>query len=102
MNATATSLADTLRTAADEVDQCREAPAAEAKQTFAQAMNRVIRARNAWIASRQGEQQEAMLRRLNALLSLMSSIEFPLGGFHRERIGGVVQELRAMLATVSG
>ena len=102
MSTSPESLADTLRTAADEIEQCRDAPAAQAKQTFAQAMTRVIRGRNAWMASRQGQPQDATLQRLNVLLSLMSSIEFPLGGFHRERIDAVLQEVRAARGTLSG
>ena len=102
MSAAPESLADTLRTAADEIEHSRDAPAAQAKQTFADAMKRVIRGRNAWMANRPGEPQDATLQRLNVLLSLMSSIEFPLGGFHRERIDAVLQELRAAQGTLPG
>jgi hypothetical protein len=97
MNAvTESSLADLLRDTARQIDDCREAPAPEAKQAFAAATNRVIGARNARVRSGPAADREATLRRLNALLSLMISIEFPLSGLHRERMGAVAKEMRAI------
>lgn len=87
------SLAEALRPAADAVRRCRDAPAAQAKETFGQAMLQVIRARNERLRDSSAREQQ---RRLNAILSLMASIEFPLGGFHRERLEQVVQALHAL------
>lgn len=101
MNAVRESLADTLREGADRVESCHQAPAAQAKQTFGAVMTDVIAARNACLRVGPDPSRQATLRRVNALLSLMSSIEFPLAGFHRERMDTVVREMRAIAETAS-
>ena len=87
-----------LQGAAEKIQACHDAPAPKAKEIFGEAMVGVIRVRNERIralsvadAARDGE-----LRRLNAILSLMASIEFPLAGFHRDRLAEVTRELRSL------
>lgn len=101
MSAVRESLADTLRDGADRIESCHQAPAAQAKQTFGAVMTDVIAARNACLRSGADASRQATLRRLNALLSLMASIEFPLAGFHRERMDAVVREMRAIVESAA-
>lgn len=96
MSAVHESIADTLRDCAQRIERCHEAPAPQAEQTFDDATTRVIGVRNAWMKSETSPERQATLRRLNALLSLMASIEFPLAGFHRERLDAVTKEMRAI------
>ena len=100
MNALRDSLAEALREGAQRIDACHEAAPAQAKETFAAVMSRVIAERNAWMRAERRPGHEATLRRLNALLSLMASIEFPLAGLHRERMHAVATEMRAIAETV--
>ena len=83
--------AELLRSLSAQIAQCRDAPAGKAKEAFGEALGRVIQLRNERLHA-----DGTMLRQLNAVLSLMASIEFPLGGFHRERIGQVVRALDAL------
>jgi hypothetical protein len=88
-----------LTRAAGQVAECAEAPVEEAKRKFADAFRAVVGVRNDLIAA-PGETPSApaadLLPKLNALLSLMTSIEFPLGGFHRERFGSTVRTIRQL------
>ena len=102
MNAVRESLAGTLREGAQRIDGCHEAEAAQAKEAFGAVMTRVIAARNAWMRPDAGADREPTLRRLNALLSLMASIEFPLAGLHRERMEAVAREMRAIADALPG
>jgi len=61
-------------------------------------MIQVIRARNERIRALTAGADDPQLPRVNALLSVMSSIEFPLAGFHRERLDEVAKAMRALLA----
>jgi hypothetical protein len=91
------SLTAALQAGAAAVERCHDAPAEQAKKAFGDAMLRIIAARNDRIhALTQGADDE-QLPRVNALLSVMSSIEFPLAGFHRERLGEVDSAMRALL-----
>lgn len=86
------SVSERLRHAADTVASCERQPVDEAKKAFADATREVIAARNELI---DGDREDARLAKINALLSLMASVEFPLGGFHRERFGATVKAIRA-------
>ena len=98
-----------LRDAAAAIAQCRDCPPEEGKQVFSRGFRLAVRARNAMMGPLQPPRQPAgaadaaarrntaTLRQLNALLSLMSSIEFPLAGFHRERLDAVTREMQALL-----
>jgi hypothetical protein len=97
MSTTGDSLADALQAGAAVVERCREAPAPEAKKAFGEAMVQIIRARNEHLGARAASAGDPRLPRVNALLSVMSSIEFPLGGFHRERLGEVDQAIHALI-----
>lgn len=94
------SLQDAVRAASDAIQRCREAPASQAKETFGDAMVRMIRVRNERLrALPAGEStRDGELRQLNAILSLMYSIEFPLAGFHRDRLDQVTQALQSLHA----
>ena len=91
---------DTLQAAVERIRECRDASVEQANATFETAMQRVIRERNERIvaleAARRG--QDARLRQLNAVLSLMASIEFPLAGFHRERLDQVASAIEKLPA----
>lgn len=87
-----------LRQATAEIEGCEDAAPHEGKQAVRMAMLQLIEARNALI--RQGA-DEPRLVALNAVLSLMASIEFPLAGFHRERlkaVGRALESLRGVAA----
>ena len=60
-------------------------------------MIRIIRARNERIRSLAAGAGDPELPRLNALLSVMSSIELPLAGFHRVRLEEVARATRALI-----
>jgi hypothetical protein len=98
MNAMHESIAEAARAAASEIRGSQEAPAGKAKQVFADALDRIVRVRNERIRTRSAGDaaQDDELQRLNAILSLMAGIEFPLGGFHRERLVQVEQALQAL------
>lgn len=87
------SISERLRHAADTVAACEQQPVEQAKKAFAEATREVIAARNELIAC---ERDDARLAKVNALLSLMASVEFPLGGFHRERFGATVRTIRSL------
>lgn len=103
-------LVRTLREAADHMDGCAGSSAEEARRCFHEAYTRVIGARNHLMRARTHERsadappaREAeggrlQLERLNALLSLMTSFDFPLAGFHPERLDAARQEIRSLLA----
>ena len=77
-----------------QIQQCRDAPPDEAKRGFVSAMNHLIEARNRALAGdRVAAAREPALRQLNAILSLMASIEFPTSGLHRKRMNQVVEAL---------
>lgn len=90
------SPADALQDAASALAQTEGQPAAEAKQEFGRALVAVVRARNALLRSAPGDADGSQLDRMNALLSLMASIEFPLAGFHAGRLELVARELDAL------
>jgi hypothetical protein len=87
---------DTLEDAIALIRHCRDAPVDEANAAFDRAMQRVIRDRNERIRTLSAgtAASDATLRKLNAILSLMASIEFPLAGFHRERLDQVAEQLQ--------
>jgi hypothetical protein len=77
-----------------QIEQCRNAAPEEAKRGFVAAMNRLIAARNRALAGGPtADARDPALRQLNAILSLMASIEFPQSGLHRERMQQVVEAL---------
>lgn len=102
-------LVQSLREAADHLDGCSDPSAEQARRCFHQAFTRVIGARNhlmrAWASERGAEAPAArepeggrlQLVKLNALLSLMASFDFPLAGFHPERLDAARQEIRSLL-----
>lgn len=98
MSDTGESLQHAVRAASEAIERCRDAPVAQAKETFVQAMTQMIRARNERLrALPAGESaRDGELRQLNAILSLMYSIEFPLAGFHRDRLDQVNQALHSL------
>jgi hypothetical protein len=76
------------------IQQCRDADPEEAKRGFVAAMNDLIAARNRALAGdRTAAARDPALRQLNAILSLMASIEFPQSGLHRKRMDQVVEAL---------
>ncbi|MEJ7928554.1 hypothetical protein WG922_01080 [Ramlibacter sp. AN1015] len=92
-----------LREGAAIIERCQGCPPEEAKRLLRQALLGVVRLRNACIgspAARIGEltvDDAARLRqRLNALLSLMASVEFPLSAFNRDRMACAAREIRAI------
>lgn len=91
-------LQDAVRAASEAIQRCRDMPAAQAKEIFGEAMGRMIRVRNERLrALPAGESaRDGELRQLNGILSLMYSIEFPLGGFHRDRLDQVTQALQSL------
>lgn len=108
-------LIDALHEAAEHMDRCRDAPAEEAKRCFREAFQRVIRVRNHLMRADAQERHgagvpaaphaqggELQLQQLNALLSLMASFDFPLAGFHPERLDGAREEIRALLQEAGG
>lgn len=90
------SPAEAFDAAAACLAQAHGKPAAEARQDFGRAMVAVIGARNALLQARPGQADRSQLDRVNALLSLMASIEFPLAGFHSGRLELVARELDAL------
>lgn len=98
MSETRESLQEAVRAVSEAVGRCRDAPVAEAKETFGEALVRMIRVRNERLrALPPGESaRDGELRQLNAIVSLMYSIEFPLAGFHRDRLDQVTQALHAL------
>lgn len=91
---------DTMQDVVERIRHCRGAPVAQANESFDAAMQRVIRERNERIAALGAEQrsQDTRLRQLNSVLSLMASIEFPLAGFHRERLDKVATAIEQLPA----
>lgn len=103
-------LVRTLQEAADHMDRCAGSASEEAKRCFHEAFTRVIRARNHLMQAVASERHggaapsagetargELQLRQVNALLSLMASFDFPLAGFHPERLDGARREIRSLL-----
>lgn len=90
------SPAEAFAAAAACLAQAHGKPAAEARQDFGRAMVAVIGARNGLLQSPPGKADRSQLDRVNALLSLMASIEFPLAGFHSDRMELVARELDAL------
>lgn len=92
---------DALRRALDAVRQARGSPPGSGKETFGRATQLVIGVRNGRLAGAAGtpsggDADQPPLQRLNALLSLMASVEFPLGGYHAERMDAIERELQAL------
>jgi hypothetical protein len=92
------SHAQAVREAAATVARCEQQPTEQAKRAFAETFTRIVQVRNALIAQAQAPDGTAaagspVLQDANALLSLMASIEFPLGGFHADRFRAVVAAL---------
>jgi hypothetical protein len=81
-----------------QIERCRGAPVDEGKQAFASATSDLVRVRNQRLAaaSAGGAGRDPGLRKLDALLSLMASIEFPMAGFHRDRIDQVIGGLEGL------
>jgi hypothetical protein len=90
------SSAEAFASAAACLAQVHGKEAAEAKQDFGRAMVAVIGARNGLLRTPPGRADRSQLDRVNALLSLMASIEFPLAGFHSDRLELVARELDAL------
>jgi len=88
-------LPDVVRSVRERVQHCRDAPLEQAKEAFAAAMVQLIQARNRRLSSgrRPAAANDPELRQVNAILSLMASIEFPLAGLHRERMDKVADAL---------
>ena len=91
------TLSDALRCVVAELEGCRTAPLPRAKEHFTGAMLELIRVRNARLPRGAAASDDDHLGQLNAVLSLMASIDFPLAGFHRERLDGVTGALRKMM-----
>jgi hypothetical protein len=105
MSADGTASRDRLRQAVDGVRQARGAPPPQGKQTFHQSLLLVIAVRNALLRTRAEDSVSGSdagngrwWDRLNSVLSLMSSVEFPLGGYHAERMDAIERELEALAA----
>jgi hypothetical protein len=92
------SIQEAVRAASEVVQRCHDMPPAQAKQTFDEALVRMIRARNERLRKLgAGERaRDGELRQVNAIVSLMYSIEFPLAGFHRKRLDQVTQALHSL------
>jgi hypothetical protein len=105
--ATSGTHAQVLHEAAATVARCEHQPVEQAKRAFAETFTRVVQVRNALIADAQrphdtGAAAARVLVDANALLSLMASIEFPLGGFHHERFGATIAALERLAASLEG
>lgn len=87
-----------VREAARSVQVCTAEPPDAAEQTFHRAMRQVILARNG-LLTQDVTPDPGQLNRINAVLSLMSSIEFPLAGFHSGRLEQVIGALQQLLET---
>ncbi|NEX61004.1 hypothetical protein [Noviherbaspirillum galbum] len=92
-----------LRDVAKKVDEAiRLAPGEQVKSRFGDALDAAIAARNRLIALARDvdgdEKAAACLPAVNALLSMMSSIEYPLEGLHLQRMQTVRQELQRLAA----
>lgn len=87
-----------LREAARSVQMCMAQPPEAAKQTFHGAMRQVIRVRNG-LLTQEAALDPGQLDRINAVLSLMSSIEFPLAGLHSGRLEQVIRALHQLVET---
>lgn len=85
-----------LREAARSVQACTAQPPESAKQNFHEAMRHVIQVRNG-LLTQEAAPDPGQLDRINAVLSLMSSIEFPLAGFHSGRLEQVIQALQQLV-----
>ncbi|MDQ6680118.1 MAG: hypothetical protein M3Y67_04035 [Pseudomonadota bacterium] len=87
-----------IREAARSVEVCMAQPPDPAKQSFHWAMRHVIQVRNG-LLTQQAAPDPGQLDRINAVLSLMSSIEFPLAGFHSGRLEHVIRALQQLVDT---
>ena len=91
------ALAQVLQQAAATVAACEQLPIEQAKRSFAEAFQQVVQVRNGVIVQRRAQDAagatDRQLKELNALISLMASIEFPLGGFHGDRFASTVRLL---------
>ena len=107
------ALVQALQEAAALVDPGAGSSPEEASRCFHEAFTRVIRARNHVMQTLAGKDSRAAsaapavadgtqvhLGRINALLSLMASFDFPLAGFHPERLDAARHEIGALLAAV--
>jgi len=93
------NLQSVLCSVSERIAHCRNAPVDQAKEAFGAAMVRLIEARNARLAAVDATDPE--LQQLNAILSLMASIEFPLAGLHRERMDQVTRALDALASAAA-
>ena len=86
-----------LQQALAAVQRARGEPPAKGKASIGQAFQLVVTVRNELL--RQPSSAHAPpLQGLNPLLSLMSSVEFPLGGYHSERMDLIERELKGLAA----
>jgi hypothetical protein len=89
-----------LQQALAAVQRARGEPPAKGKASFGQAFQLVVTMRNELL--RQPSSAHAPpLQGLNPLLSLMSSVEFPLGGYHSERMDLIERELKELAAAAT-
>jgi hypothetical protein len=89
-----------LQQALAAVQRARGEPPAKGKASFGQAFQLVVTMRNELL--RQPSSAHAPpLQGLNPLLSLMSSVEFPLGGYHSERMDLIERELKGLAAAAT-
>lgn len=98
MSTVADPLVPLLQDARSRLRACHDLPVEEGKQVFQGIVKDLVDARNRKLAGKapQPDAREPSLRQLNALLSLVASVEFPLAGFHRDRIDEVAQALDRM------
>jgi hypothetical protein len=82
------------------VQQARRDQPGQGKKTFRGALLLVVGVRNERMRGRPAA-DAASLEQLNALLSVMSSVEFPLGGYHSERMDLVERQLKQIGAGVA-
>lgn len=82
-----------LEDAAGRIEACRDLEPESGRQCFHEAYLQVVGLRNRLLRA---EQREG-LSELNALLSLMSSVQFPLAGIHRDRLQAIADGIGRLL-----
>ena len=103
MSAEDTASRERFRQALAAVRQAHDAQPAPGKETFHKSLLLVIAARNELLRRRAEPSGSDAADghwwdRLNSVLSLMSSVEFPLGGYHAERMDAIERELESLAA----
>jgi hypothetical protein len=102
MNAASAAWRERLGHARDVVRQARDAQPPAGKEQFHESLLLVVAVRNELLRTAAEDSASGAdgpaCDRLNSLLSLMSSVEFPLGGYHAERMDAIERELEALAA----